>query len=99
MNVRVLPSERDSWKASAHAEGLPVSEWIRRRCGTPHPLRVAIENGRMATQEEIDALNEAVLEGVAVSYADPAGPKRAAKLDPRCVQAQYHWKGFCKVCG
>ena len=23
----------------------------------------------------------------------------SGKLDPRCVQAQYHWKGFCKVCG
>ena len=90
--LRCTDEERDSWKARASAEGLSVSEWFRKLAsgtpvpvsGTPRPVREAAVFAKRA-EKEVRAF---------------AGLQtRTGKLDPRCVQAQYHWKGYCKVCG
>lgn len=94
--MRVSDEDAVSWRASAKAEGVSLSRWIRDRVGTPVPTSVT-PSARVGTPGTVRE---------AVSFASRAGLQKAAvsrgapvRLDSRCVNAQYHWKGFCKVCG
>ena len=95
--LRCTDEERDSWKARASAEGLSVSEWFRRLAdGTPEPVGTPVPvSGTPRPVRDATVFAERAKKTLTFAGL----PARNGKLDPRCVQAQYHWKGFCKVCG
>ena len=90
INLRVPDEDAVSWRASAKAEGVSLSRWIRDRVGTP-----VLVSGTPRPVRDATVFVERAKEARAFAVL----PARSGKLDPRCVQAQYHWKGFCKVCG
>jgi len=88
IELRCTDAEKSLWVARAEERGLSLSEWVRGRLGSP-PSGVTVEfyppSGPLVSAPAL-VLKDAV--------SVPVG-----KFDPKCVNAQYHWRGSCKICG
>ena len=84
IELRCTDAEKSLWVARAEERGLSLSEWVR---------------GRLAADCVVGG------PGVVTQYEPVASitlasvPVSKARFDPKCVNAQYHWRGSCKICG
>ena len=92
IELRCTDAEKSVWVARAEERGVRLSEWVRGRLGSP-PSGVTVEfyppSGPLVSAPPL-----VLRDAVAVPGNRPTG-----KFDSKCVNAQYHWKGSCKICG